>query len=398
MDIQVFGSQKSGRRAMAGDLCIAIGSHSPTPPDFVALHLSAPYGTRIIRSALADLSIGCLHGATSCQGVMSQSGLHSEDGHGAGAFCIWDTEGDYGSACVANDDDPKQAAIEATIKALEAAGRVGESPEIIWLSTSPGAEESVLAGIESVVGKTVPILGGSAADNDISGNWQVFDAVNTAADGVTISVLFPSTQVSFAYHNGYAPTDITGEVTKVDGRLLREIDHRPATKVLDEWTKGTVIPKTRKDPVSILSESTLSPLGRYLDDVRGVPYFLLAHPSEAYKDGSVALFADVQVGEVLTLMEGSVGSLTARAGKVANLAARLGDMQSDDIAGGLMVYCGGCMLAVQDHMGDVISGVQDALPNIPFLGVFTFGEQGVVIDGSNHHGNLMISCILFSKN
>ncbi len=397
MDIQVFGSQKPGRRAMAGDLCIAIGSHRPTPPDFVALHLSAPYGSNVIRNAMAELSIDCLHGATSCRGVMSQAGLHSSDGYGAGAFCIWDAEGDYGSACVANDGNPKQAAINATVKALEAAGRVGESPDIIWLSTSPGAEEAVLSGIESIVGKSVPILGGSAADNDVSGNWYVFDAVNTAEDGVTISVLFPSTQISFAYHNGYAPTDISGEVTKVDGRLLHEIDHRPAATVLDEWTNGTVIPNTRKDPVSILSESTLSPLGRYLDDVRGVPYFLLAHPSEAYKNGSIALFADVQVGETLTLMEGSVESLTARAGKVASLAARLGEMHNDNIAGGLMVYCGGCMLAVQDHMEDVISGVREALPDIPFLGVFTFGEQGVVIDGSNHHGNLMISCILFAK-
>lgn len=397
MEIQVFGSEKPGRRAMAGDLCIAIGSHRPTPPDFVALHLSAPYGTKIIQGALADLSIGCVHGATSCRGVMSQNGLHSQEGFGAGAFCIWDAEGDYGSACVANDGDPKLAAIDATIKALEAAGRVGESPDIVWLSTSPGTEEAVLSGIESVVGKSVPVLGGSAADNDISGNWQVFDMQNSAADGVTVSVLFPSTEISFAYHNGYAPTDISGEVTKVEGRLLSEIDHRPAAKVLDEWTKGAVIPKTRKDPVSILSESTLSPLGRYLDHVRGVPYFLLAHPSEAYKNGAIALFADVQVGETLTLMEGSVESLTARAGKVASLAARLGSMPNGDIAGGLMVYCGGCMLAVQDHMSDVISGVHAALPNIPFLGVFTFGEQGVVIDGSNHHGNLMISCILFSK-
>jgi len=61
-----------------------------------------------------------------------------------------------------------------------------------------------------------------------------------------------------------------------------------------------------------------------------------------------------------------------------------------------MVYCGRCMLAVQDHMDEVVHGVVQAIPDTPFLGVFTFGEQGMVMDSDNRHGNLMISCILFS--
>jgi len=395
MDIQVFASQVADTNSMVRDISGAIAAHSNFQPDFVALHLSALYDIGVARKGMEPVKT--LHGATSCKGVMTDKGLYTQEGIGASAFCIWDADGDYGSACVAAKDDPKLAAVKATLLALEAAGRNGESPTIIWLSTSPGAEEAVLVGIESVVGKRVPILGGSAADNDISGNWQVFDKTQSASEGVTVSVLFPSTEVSFAYHNGYAPTNTSGVVTKVKGRVLCEIDNRPAAHVLDEWTQGKVIPESNRYPISILSESTLSPLGRYLDDVRGLPYFLLVHPSEAYQDGSIGLFSDVQLGETLTLMEGSIESLTARAGKVAGLSAKLGNMSSDNISGGLMVYCGGCMLAVEDHMDDVISGVRHALPATPFLGVFTFGEQGVVIDGSNHHGNLMISCILFSK-
>ena len=53
------------------------------------------------------------------------------------------------------------------------------------------------------------------------------------------------------------------------------------------------------------------------------------------------------------------------------------------------------MLAVQDRLTDVTDGVAEALPNIPYLGIFTFGEQGVVLDGRNRHGNLMISAVVF---
>ena len=43
------------------------------------------------------------------------------------------------------------------------------------------------------------------------------------------------------------------------------------------------------------------------------------------------------------------------------------------------------------------SELQAALPGIPFLGSFTFGEQGCFPGGENRHGNLMISVLLFPR-
>ena len=53
------------------------------------------------------------------------------------------------------------------------------------------------------------------------------------------------------------------------------------------------------------------------------------------------------------------------------------------------------MLAVQEHMDKVAAGIDQALGGAPFLGVFTFGEQGPVLNYENRHGNLMISCVTF---
>lgn len=366
-------------------------------PDFAAIHFSAAYDRDALMAALAAHFPKALHAATSCLGVMSETGMHSDAGVGAGAFCIWDEDGDYGTAMAPLGDDPKAAARTAAREALAAAGREGETPDIVWLSSSPGTEEAVLAGVQEVFGSKVPILGGSAADNDVTGQWCVADRNGVASDGVVVSVLFPSGEVSFAYHNGYAPTKRSGTVTRSDGRRLCEIDGRPAAEVYNEWTEGKVLPQgAMSEPVSILSESTFTPLGQYLQSVGDVPYFLLAHPATLNPDGSLELFADVNVGDELTLMQGSVASLTERAGKVACLASRIGGVSAQDVEGALVVYCGGCMLAVQDHMDDVVSGICSALDNAPFLGVFTFGEQGMVMDGNNRHGNLMISCILFS--
>ncbi len=54
-------------------------------------------------------------------------------------------------------------------------------------------------------------------------------------------------------------------------------------------------------------------------------------------------------------------------------------------------------MSIQDHREEVVQGLRDALPGVPFLGAFTFGEQGCFVGGENRHGNLMISVLLFSK-
>jgi hypothetical protein len=55
------------------------------------------------------------------------------------------------------------------------------------------------------------------------------------------------------------------------------------------------------------------------------------------------------------------------------------------------------MLTVQGRLDEVVDGLRVALPDVPFLGVHTYGEQGCFVGGENRHGNLMISVLLFGK-
>ncbi len=344
----------------------------------------------------ASLCATQVHGATSCLGAMTNTGhTINQDGGGA-AFLIFDEDGDFGTGCQPLGDDPRQAAQIAAKSALQSADRPGEAPELIWLSTSPGREEEVLQGIIDIVGEDVPIIGGSAADNSVAGNWYMFDKEHTFTDGILVTMLFPSTGISFAYQNGYAPTENSGVVTKTDGRQLLEIDSRPATEVYAEWTGGAFLKPVLDDDQNILADATLWPLGRDIGELSGVTQYLLAHPAGAHPSGALSLFADLEEGETITQMTGDVRALAERAGRVAALAQGNG-ITHKNAAGALMVYCGGCMLAVQDYMDDVVAGVSGALPSVPMLGTFTFGEQGRVQGAGNRHGNLMISCILFER-
>ena len=380
--VQIFVKQASSPYELYDQL-------NGTIYDFVSVHMNADTEDPLQGE---HGNIRNLHGATSCLGALSNMGFSS----GVCAFAISDPAGAYGTALSEASPDMNSAAREATAKALIAADRIGEIPELVWVSSTPGAEEDVLEGIESILGPDVPIIGGSAADNSVSGDWFIFDQDQKVSSGVVVSVLFPSAPISFAYQNGYSPTDKTGTITKVEGRKILEIDHKSAMSVYSEWT-GNEVKNTSRDSngVAILSESTMWPLGRKIGELSDIPFYLLSHPAVAHTDGSIDVFSTIENGEQVTLMHGTRKGLVERAGRVAALARQNSDHPNSTPLGALMIYCGGCMLSVQDQLDEVVSGVNLELDRAPFVGAFTFGEQGNLIRGGNRHGNLMISCIIF---
>jgi hypothetical protein len=96
-------------------------------------------------------------------------------------------------------------------------------------------------------------------------------------------------------------------------------------------------------------------------------------------------------------MSGSPRTLLTRAARVTEAALEFERVQRDDILGGLVVYCAGCMLTVQAQMPKVADGLKKAFGGKPFFAAFTFGEQGRVAGRQSIHGNLMISSLVFSR-
>lgn len=358
-------------------------------PDFLALHFGAGLPAAALHdAALRAFGAGTLHGGSSCLGVMGRDGADIS-GSGMGAFAIWDRAGSYGTGSADLGSDAVAAASWAARTALEAAGRPGEMPDLVWLTVAPGREEQVLEGLRAVVGAGTLIVGGSAADNEVAGDWTQFGPLARHTDGVVVSVLFPSGPVSSVFQSGYAPTGSCGVVTSVSGRRLHQIDGRPAADVYAEWTGGAVPWVAGGQAQQILAPSSLWPLGRVARHLAGVPFHLLAHPSVVYPDGSMDLFADVDPGDLLWQMRGSAESLIGRANRVAAIARQ---EAGGTIKGALVIYCGGCMLAVRERIDLVQAGIALSLGDVPWIGIYTFGEQAALPGDISRHGNLMISC------
>lgn len=366
------------------------------PPDFVVCQFTEQHAAQdVVRFLSQQWPHSALHGATTCRALLTPEGCVHEDNRVVGLWALRDPEGAFGTGGAELDNAPREAAAAATRTALDHAGRPGELPSLVWISTAPGNEEEVLAGIEDEVGDNVPILGGSTADNNVLGQWAQVTASKWMSNGVVVSVLFTSVEIGYAYHNGYVPQEVGGVATSSSGRVVHTIDGRPAATVYNEWTDGR-LDAALAENIPVLEATAFWPLGRVRGWLNNIPLYVLAHPENVEADGGLRLFAAVQQGEPLVLMSGNRDSLVRRAGRVAESALESLETRPTTMAGALITFCGGSMLAIEDDVDQVARSIHAVLGPSPYLGGFTFGEQGRLVGGGNYHGNLMISVIIFS--
>ncbi|MCL2635830.1 MAG: FIST C-terminal domain-containing protein [Betaproteobacteria bacterium] len=385
--------------ARAADTAIAVraleqeAAKLDASADFLCVFYDEIHADQLIHDFLAARFPGVpVLGGTSSGGTMTEKGLGGDGS--IGMLVVADPDGEYGVGAAELSGDAADAGERALHLALDRAGCPGELPELIWIYQAPGQEEQVIAGLRRVVGDRCPIIGGSAADNAVAGHWRQLGPEGPMTNGVAVGALFSSGGISFAFQGGYEPTGTSGIVTRVSGRTILTIDGEPAATVYNRWSGGKIGHKLAGG--NILMETTMSPLGIEVGRIGDVTHFLVIHPEQILENGAMSTFANIGEGSRLFSMRGDRTHLIRRAGRVATAAAAALPGGARRFAGGLVVYCAGCRFAVGEEMDQVSAAISQSFGGMPFVGCFTFGEQGQVL-GSNAHGNLMISAIAFGR-
>ena len=341
--------------------------------------------------ALSKLWIG----GSSCRGALSEQtiDLYPET---LAVMQIFDAKGHYGVAsCALTTGDVRQHAKQVLQQAISNAQVEGRAPSMIWCYQAPGHEESILAGFADAVGTGIPVFGGSSADNDISGNWTQFSQDQYGSELLVVAVLYPSVLISGHFGSGYRLTGDTALVSKAIDREIIELDQMPAADVYRRW-QG-LPPFSPFMRTNVLSQSSFHPIGRIISGLDESPVTLLSHPAYVEADQRMGLFSTVQEGERVYLLAGNPTELAEKAGEVVAVAARQIIAQGQLPSAAVIVFCGGCMLAIPEKMAEVLQGIRRQLPELPFVVTFTFGEQGFFADGTNRHGNLMVSAVVFGS-
>ena len=369
-------------------------------PEVAILFSTAGYDSdRVLKEVRRLLPGVQIYGGTSCLAVQTKEGFHAGEKGSLALLAVATEDITFGVGGVSIDDFPSakgagKAAIQA---AIDAAGEEG-TPKLVLMTGSVGNEEELLAGIEEVIGKDIPVLGGSAGDNTITGEWKQFANEHVYSNGVSLAVIYTDLKVGWAYEAGYLRSENRGTITRADGRRIYEIDNRPAADVYNDWTGGTVIAEELEAGGSILSKTSYYPLAKIIKQ-EGQEYTLSIHPlSINGTDHSLEVFANVEEEDEVMLMHGDWELLLNRALTTPTKALRSESLSKEDVSFGIYTYCAGTMLAIpEDERHKMPVLVQTTIGDAPFIGTFTFGEQGHIRGVGNLHGNLVNSMIVFTE-
>jgi hypothetical protein len=264
--------------------------------------------------------------------------------------------------------------------------------------------------MQSALGDTVPIIGGSSADNTLKGDWKQIAKVgisnfqvsgpSVSRNGIVIAIVWASCVVSTTLTCGYEKTPHTGTVTKVDpsnSRTILEIDGKPANSVYESWNEGSVTKGVAwKDGVAdVMSSSTFMPLG----EVQDSEFVRVIHPSSVTTSGAITTFARVSNGMTIQMLQGTSEMLARNVSLKARSCLRtskLEEVDTRDIVGALVFCCGRLVLTMDDIMPLAVEQLSGVVGQTNVMGFCCFGEQGMNTQQQPVHGDLMVGCLFFS--
>ena len=263
-----------------------------------------------------------------------------------------------------------------------------DEPDLMYMTASPTEEEFFLKGANRVVGR-VPLFGGSAADNTISGNWSLYLDNKVTGEGVAVALIYMKGGFVNEFTGAYRETKDMGIITKVEGtRKLVSIDGVPAVKKYAQW-------RGRKPSefmgAKLLSETITSPLG--VKDRLG-DLIAIRHPMNGNDDYSMNIGANLAEGTTVIRMEATVDELITSVGKTLK---ELNKKLTKPVVCYHLVHCGGRRAGIDARINEVYKEIKKNVGGVPFIMEFTFGEYGYVDDGRNTTGGLMLSFTAFTK-
>ncbi len=263
-----------------------------------------------------------------------------------------------------------------------------DEPDLMYMAASPTEEEFFLKGANRVVGR-VPLFGGSAADNTISGKWSLYLDDKVTNEGVAIALIYMNNGFVNEFTGAYRETKNMGIITKVEGtRCLKEIDGMPAVKKYAKW-RGMKTSELMGD--KLLSATITSPLG--VKDRLG-DLIAIRHPMFANEDLSMNIGANLSEGTTVIRMEATVDELVSSVGQTLKALNR--QLKKPAVCYHL-VHCGGRRAGIGDRINEVYDEIKKQVKDVPFIMEFTFGEYGYVDDGRNTTGGLMLSFTAITK-
>lgn len=399
-----FGSSDGKDTASAVSEAVSLASiqNELAKPSIAFVSTSVSRNIEDVRRAFAEKLPG-----TPIHGITSSGAILTEEGSKAGGIGCLLISAEEGSFVTAYDKEDGGKAVAALKKKMP-------NPQAIFMGATPGAEEAIIESLSESFPE-IPVFGGTAADDDLSGSWSVFSDKTSSGTGVSLVGISDSVSFGASMLGPYTTTEKTCKATKTDGRRVFEIDDKPAADWVYDWlgdeckeqyeNGGLVLPLTSTKPIGV-SETKRRGLRKRIRSLfpgskpEEEPEYITGHLAAfGGEEKFIDFFAPVPEGSTLTVMESGNGPSTgySRAlGDAMDIAKNA--LGGSDPRAALLVYCGGMAIAVGDNLDKGLTSpyFSSKIKGVPMMGMTCFGEQGCQPKSKkNVQRNLSVGCIVF---
>lgn len=289
----------------------------------------------------------------------------------------------------------------------EKANRKYEAPSVIWMHSTPGNEEMILKNIRNVLGDSVVVCGGSASDQSVEGKWKISIYQNKKYKecrecNILIGFYMEEAPINRLGGAHYSIGGL-GKITKCDKRRIYEIEGRPAVDVYTEkYTSDELnsIMRSVDDASVVLAPTTLHPIGKESTSRKSshdsrYPY-IVSHPALFHADKSMSLFTDFSEGDYIFALKGSDEIIENGVSDLFRQSLVDNNITQDEVSFVMLSFCAGIRMYSEEIVKNALKKLKSTLGDSSCILHFSFGEQGVIEDQSQH-GNLMISMLIFKK-
>jgi hypothetical protein len=371
-------------------------------PDLTIVFYNPQHDPQKILDSLhqQDRPMGKVFGETTHSGVLMPDGYHTSKQGVLGMMAMRQAGTTVGIGGASFDEcSPAEAAKLAWKRACEDAGPNAGAPKMILLAVTLPHEEEVLASLQQATGPNIPLIGGTAAGSvdAISrkkvSNWSIITNDKVIHNGVGMAVFYSTEKFAWSYGGGYRRTSTSGIVTKCKARLILEIDGRPAADVYNEWLGGRVYEAMKRGD-NVVTFCSLYPICRITASYN---QFIRAWPAEdPTMPGALRTGSTVNEGDKIYLSEGTWNLLLNHFALVPRDARE--SMPQLKPAGGLFIYCGSALECIPEEQRPQMAFlVGKSMNQLPWIGVFSWGEQGYIPGAGNLHSNLTSGTIFFPQ-
>jgi hypothetical protein len=353
----------------------ALAAAGITRPHFVFMFASVGYDQRALLNAVREATGGAPLCGGSGEGIIAGAEA-DESNFSVAVMAIRSDELRFSNAIATGLKEDSEDAGRTIARALKREIRA-DTLGLIMLGDGLTLNfDRFVAGLEGELKleRLLPLFGGTSADNwALKRTYQYCDDQITS-DGVACALLSGSARVAWSVNHGCSPIGGERKVTRCDGNVIYEIDGKPVLEVLKEYLVGEEIDNWSKAVVNLCLGFKVP---RHMKDYD--EYLIRFMPARDDKAGSITISTEVIEGTSVWMTRRDHEKIAAGIDRIAEeIKATIGDNPPK------MVFQFDCAgrgkIVLRDQQKAQLLGTlqQKVQPDVPWMGLYTYGEIGPV--------------------